>query len=82
MDSTTIKLCLSLCSWAKNRPDLAGIKLHTAIDLAGEIPQFAVFSPSQAHDLKVQKRIGKACLSRDQRSCWTEPILIIIGYMS
>lgn len=50
LDSTFIKLCLNLCPWAKYRTKngrhpndpYAGIKLHTAIDLAGEIPTFSV----------------------------------------
>jgi hypothetical protein len=46
MDSTFIELCLSLCPWAffgRNRvAKNAGIKVHTAIDLTGHLPEFLV----------------------------------------
>lgn len=50
LDSTFIELCLSLCPWAYYRRSdkktgkvkYAGIKLHTAIDLTGHIPEFVV----------------------------------------
>ncbi len=50
LDSTFIKLCLSLCPWAYYRRSdkktgntkYAGVKLHTAIDLTGHIPEFVV----------------------------------------
>src|SRR3990167_7270898 len=40
LDSTTIDLCLSLFPWARFRSTKAAIKLHTLIDLRGNIPSF------------------------------------------
>src|SRR5207302_9925541 len=41
LDSTTIDLCLSLFPWAKFRKHKAGIKMHTLLDLHGNIPTYA-----------------------------------------
>ena len=40
LDSTTIDLCLSVFPWAKFRRTKAAIKLHTLLDLRGNIPSF------------------------------------------
>lgn len=40
LDSTTIDLCLSLFPWAHFRRPKAAIKLHTVLDLRGNIPTF------------------------------------------
>jgi hypothetical protein len=50
LDSTVIKLSLSLAPWANYRPDDGGIKIHTAIDLAGSLPEFAVITPAIVQD--------------------------------
>jgi len=42
LDSTTIDLCLTLFPWAKFRSRKAGVKLHTLLDLHGNIPTFVV----------------------------------------
>jgi len=45
MDSTTIELCLRLCPWARFHHEKTGkgaAKIHTAIDIANDLPQFAV----------------------------------------
>lgn len=66
LDSTFIKLCLSLCPWAyyrrsdqkTGRVKYAGVKLHTAIDLTGHIPEFVVVregTESGNHDLTVAR---------------------------
>src|SRR5213594_2345321 len=41
LDSTTIDLCLSLFPWAKFRRRKAAVKMHTLLDLHGNIPTFA-----------------------------------------
>ena len=58
MDSTTIELCLSLCPWARCRNDSSrgAAKLHTAIDIAGQLPQFAVITEGRVHDSRVAIR--------------------------
>lgn len=50
MDSTTIELCLSLSPWAKFRRDAGAAKLHTAIDIAGDLPHFAVITHGKKTD--------------------------------
>jgi hypothetical protein len=50
-DSTTIDLCLSLFSWAKFRRRKGAVKLHTLIDLRGNIPCFIHFSTGKVHDV-------------------------------
>jgi Transposase DDE domain/Domain of unknown function (DUF4372) len=54
-DSTTISLCLSICSWAQFHHGKGAFKLHTAIDLAGDLPSLVVFTPGKVHDLPVAR---------------------------
>lgn len=51
IDSTTIDLCLSLFPWAKFRSTKAAIKLHTVLDLHGNIPEFLSVSNGNVHDV-------------------------------
>lgn len=51
-DSTTIDLCLTLFPWAHFRRRKAAIKLHTLIDLRGNIPCFIHISNGKMHDVK------------------------------
>jgi len=51
LDSTTIDLCLSLFPWAPFRRRKAAVKLHTLLDLRGNIPCFVRISPGKTHDL-------------------------------
>ena len=53
LDSTTISLCLSLSPWANYRRGTAAVKLHTAIDLAGDLPDFVVITPAKRNDIPV-----------------------------
>jgi len=53
LDSTTIDLCLSLFPWAPFRKRKAAVKLHTLLDLRGNIPCFISVSHGKAHDVKV-----------------------------
>ncbi len=55
-DSTTINLCLSLCPWAQFHHGKGAFKLHTAIDLAGNLPTFMVMTAGKVHDVIVAKR--------------------------
>ncbi len=57
LDSTTIELCLNLSPWAVFHHNRGAAKLHTAIDLAGILPDFAVVTHGRTHDSKVAKRI-------------------------
>ena len=51
-DSTTINLCLSLFPWASFRRRKGAVKLHTLIDLRGNIPCFIRVTHGKMHDVK------------------------------
>ena len=53
LDSTTIDLCLSLFPWAHFRKTKGAIKLHTLIDLHGNIPTLLYISDGKLHDVNV-----------------------------
>ena len=51
LDSTTIDLCLSLFPWAHFRSTKAAVKMHTLLDLRGNIPIFIHISDGKLHDV-------------------------------
>ena len=51
VDSTTIDLCMSVFRWAKFRSTKSGIKIHTQIDIATEIPVFYRITNAIVHDV-------------------------------
>lgn len=51
-DSSTISLCLKLCPWAKFRKHKGGIKLHTLLDLRGNLPVSVYLTEAAVHDVK------------------------------
>jgi len=53
LDSSTIDLCLSVFAWAPFRSTKAAIKLHTLLDLRGNIPTFIYISDGKLHDVNV-----------------------------
>lgn len=53
LDATTIELSLKLCPWAKFYSDRSAMKLHTAIDIASDVPQFAVIDIARNQDLPI-----------------------------
>ena len=53
LDSTTIDLCLSLFPWAPFRSTKAGIKMHTLLNLQGNIPSFIEITDARTHDVKM-----------------------------
>ena len=53
LDSTTIDLCLKLFPWARFRRRKGAVKLHTLIDLRGNIPCFVLVTHGKTHDVKV-----------------------------
>lgn len=57
LDSSTIDLCLSLFSWARFRKTKAGIKLHTLLDLRGNIPAFIAITEAKLHDVNILDRL-------------------------
>jgi len=60
LDSTTIELCLKLCPWARFHHEKTGkgaVKLHTAIDIANDVPRFAVITDGRTHDIRVARSL-------------------------
>jgi len=53
LDSTTIDLCLSVFAWAPFRSTKAAIKLHTLLDLRGNIPSFIHITDGKWHDVNI-----------------------------
>ena len=53
LDSSTIDLCLSAFPWARFRQTKAAVKLHTLLDLRGDIPTFIWITDGKVHDVNV-----------------------------
>ena len=58
LDSTTINLCLSLFPWAHYRKGQAAVKLHTLIDLRGNIPCSVHVTGGKTHDVEMLDRLA------------------------
>ena len=56
-DSSTIDLCLSLFHWATFRKTKAAIKLHTLLDLRGNIPVFIHITEAKIHDVNALDKL-------------------------
>ena len=57
LDATTIDLCLSLFPWATFRRRKGAVKLHTLLDLRGNIPTIAVITPGRVHEVNILDEI-------------------------
>jgi Domain of unknown function (DUF4372)/Transposase DDE domain len=57
LDSTTIDLCLSLFPWARFRQHKAAVKMHTLLDLHGNIPTFISITSGKVHDVNILDEI-------------------------
>lgn len=53
LDSTTIDLCLTLFPWAEFRKRKGAIKLHTLLDLRGNIPSVVIITTGKVHDINI-----------------------------
>ena len=53
LDSSTIDLCLSVFPWARFRKTKGAVKLHTLLDLKGDIPTFIWITDGKVHDVNV-----------------------------
>ncbi len=53
LDSTTIDLCLSLFPWARFRKRKGAVKVHTLLDLRGNIPSFIKITEGNVHDVNI-----------------------------
>src|SRR6202035_758185 len=57
LDSTTIDLCLTLFPWAKFRQHKGAVKMHTLLDLRGNIPTFIRITEGRVHDVNILDEI-------------------------
>ena len=53
LDASTIDLCLSVFPWARFRQTKAAVKLHTLLDLRGNIPTFIHITDGKVHDVNI-----------------------------
>ena len=51
LDSTVVDLCLTLFPWAQHRRHKSAVKVHTQLDLRGNIPTFIRITGGQTHDI-------------------------------
>ncbi|MBR4535443.1 MAG: IS4 family transposase [Bacteroidales bacterium] len=65
VDSTTIDLCMSLFLWAHFRSTKSGIRVHTQIDIATEIPIFYRITNAAVHDTKFMD-----CITYEPSACY------------
>lgn len=57
LDSSTIDLCRSVFPWARFRTTKSGVKLHTLLDLRGNIPTFVSVTDAKVHDVNILDRL-------------------------
>jgi Domain of unknown function (DUF4372)/Transposase DDE domain len=57
LDSTTIDLCLNLFPWAKFRKKKGAVKLHTLLDLRGNLPTLIFITHGKVHDIQILDRL-------------------------
>ena len=53
LDSTVIDLCLSMFPWAHFRKAKGAVKMHTLLDLRGNIPTFIAITEGKVHDVNI-----------------------------
>lgn len=58
LDSTTIELCLSLSPWAQFHHGKGAVKLHVAVDIAGDLPTVMVLTNGRRSDIRVARGIS------------------------
>ena len=86
LDSTTIDLCLAVFPWAHFRTTKAAVKMHTLLDLRGNIPSFIHVSDGKLHDvhaLDPRLREGRLCCfrRRARSTSWIGAMSISPGSM-
>ncbi|MFH1677189.1 MAG: IS4 family transposase, partial [Patescibacteria group bacterium] len=57
LDSTIIEMCLKLFPWAKFEKGHSAVKIHTQLDLRGNIPSFFLISEAKMHDVNLLDRL-------------------------
>ena len=57
LDATTIDLCLSLFPWATFRKNKGAVRLHTLLDLKGNIPTIAFITTGKVHEVNILDKL-------------------------
>jgi len=57
LDASTIDLCLTLFPWAKFRKTKSAVKMHTLLDLRGNIPSVVIITDGKVHDVNILDEI-------------------------
>lgn len=57
LDASTIELCLNLCPWAQFFEGNGAAKIHVAIDVANDLPEFCIITNGRGHDLTVARKV-------------------------
>jgi len=75
LDSTTIDLCMSLFPWAPFRTTKSAVKMHTLLDLRGNIPSFLHISDGKMGDVNVLDVLAleAGAIYIMDRAIWTLP---------
>ena len=58
LDASTIDLCMSLFPWAKFRKTKSAVKLHTLLDLRGNIPTLVIITDGKVHDVNILDQLA------------------------
>jgi len=58
LDATTIDLCLALFPWAEFRKHKGAVKLHTLLDLRGNIPTVVIITHGKVHEVNILDQLG------------------------
>ena len=78
-DSSTISLCLKLCPWATFRENKGGVKMHTLLDLRGNLPVFVRLTEASIHDVNIldELYIEPAAIYVLDKATWTSSVCSI-----
>jgi hypothetical protein len=58
LDATTIDLCLALFPWAEFRKTKGAVKLHTLLDLRGNIPTVVIITHGKVHEVNILDQLS------------------------
>src|SRR5436190_3597214 len=58
LDATTIDLCLALFPWAEFRKHKGAVKLHTLLDLRGNIPTVVIITHGKVHEVNILDQLN------------------------
>ena len=78
LDSTTIDLCLSLFPWARFRNHKGAVKMHTLVDLRGNIPTFIRIAEGKVHDVNI---LDELLIEAGHSMGWIAATSISSGFM-